>query len=410
MCGIAGLLGENINTTVMDKMLEIQKHRGPDNSSKWNNDAICLGHNRLSIIDLTENANQPFFSNDKRYVIVFNGEIYNYIELKSELKKLYDFKTSSDTEVLIAAYSFWGKDCLHKLNGMFSFAIWDTYDKSLFLARDRFGVKPLYYNHSNGVFRFASEIKTIHSSGIPKTPNESVWASYYVNGSYGLPNETFWEDVNQLPGGHSMTVKEQQVSIERWYIFEDEVKKYNFNTIEINANYTYNSLNKVFFSTKGTYFKGSVSRSIHNAIYIEPIDENSPLIDGLTNSFSKLNLSFEKRVGFTKNVTGILKGTANFIYEDTPIIDCVIIGHKKKNINKATILVISSAIKNNNSEVISAKSKQLPIYKRGDMLAHIVSLMKNIVVVGSHGKTTTTSLIASIFEETKLPTRVLRMC
>jgi len=95
------------------------------------------------------------------------------------------------------------------------------------------------------------------------------------------------------------------------------LKKYNFNTIEINVNYTYNSLNKVFFSTKGTYFKGSVSRSIHNAIYIEPIDENSPLIDGLTNRFSKLNLSFEKRVGFTKKITGILKGTANFIYEDT---------------------------------------------------------------------------------------------
>lgn len=227
MCGIAGFLGENMNTTVMDKMLEIQKHRGPDNSSKWNDDAICLGHNRLSIIDLTENANQPFFSNDKRFVIVFNGEIYNYIELKSELKEFYDFKTSSDTEVLVAAYSFWGKDCLHKLNGMFSFAIWDIYDKSLFLARDRFGVKPLYYSHSNGVFRFASEIKTIHVSGIPKIPNESVWASYYVNGSYGLPNETFWEDVSQLPGGHSMTVKEQQVSIERWYIFEDEVKKYN---------------------------------------------------------------------------------------------------------------------------------------------------------------------------------------
>ena len=95
------------------------------------------------------------------------------------------------------------------------------------------------------------------------------------------------------------------------------LKKYNFNTIEINANYTYNSLNKVFFSTKGTYFKGSVSRSIHNTIYIEPIDENSPSIDGFTNSFSKLNLSFEKRVGFTKKIIGILKGTTNFIYEDT---------------------------------------------------------------------------------------------
>jgi len=238
MCGIAGLLGENIDTTIMDKMLEIQEHRGPDNSSKWNDNSICLGHNRLSIIDLSEIANQPFFSNDKRYVIVFNGEIYNYIELKSELKEFYDFKTSSDTEVLIAAYSFWGKDCLHKLNGMFSFAIWDTYDKTLFLARDRFGVKPLYYNFSNDIFTFASEIKTIHVSGITKQPKETVWASYFAYGCYGMPNETFWEGVEQLPGSHCMIVKNKKVQIYRWYIFEDEIKKYkkkeDFNSVKIN--------------------------------------------------------------------------------------------------------------------------------------------------------------------------------
>ena len=238
MCGIIGLLGENIDTTVMDKMLEIQKHRGPDHSSKWNDNFICLGHNRLSIIDLSEKSNQPFFSNDKRYVIVFNGEIYNYIELKSELKEFYDFKTSSDTEVLIAAYSLWGKDCLPKLNGMFSFAIWDTYDKTLFLARDRFGVKPLYYSLSNGVFTFASEIKTIHVSGITKQPNETVWASYFAYGSYGKPNETFWQSVEQLPGGHCMIVKNKQVQIYRWYMFEREIKKYqkkeDFNTVKSN--------------------------------------------------------------------------------------------------------------------------------------------------------------------------------
>ena len=238
MCGIAGLLGENIDTTIMDKMLEIQEHRGPDNSSKWNDNSICLGHNRLSIIDLSEIANQPFFSNDKRYVIVFNGEIYNYIELKSDLKEFYDFKTSSDTEVLIAAYSFWGKDCLHKLNGMFSFAIWDTYDKTLFLARDRFGVKPLYYNFSDDTFTFASEIKTIHVSGITKQPKETVWASYFAYGCYGMPNETFWEGVEQLPGSHCMIVKNKKVQIYRWYIFEDEIKKYkkkeDFNSVKIN--------------------------------------------------------------------------------------------------------------------------------------------------------------------------------
>ena len=137
MCGIFGFIG--VDKFDSAKVLESIKHRGPDNQNHFQNEKIYLGHTRLSIQDLSEYGNQPMFSADGRYVIVFNGEIYNYIELKSELEKFYDFKTSSDTEVLIAAYSFWGKGCLHKLNGMFSFAIWDTYDKSLFLARDRFG-------------------------------------------------------------------------------------------------------------------------------------------------------------------------------------------------------------------------------------------------------------------------------
>ena len=241
MCGIAGIYGGNIDLGRMDKMLDIQKHRGPDNASKWHDDSICLGHNRLSIIDLSEEANQPFVSNDNRYILVFNGEIYNYLELKIELEQHYNFKTNSDTEVLIAAFLHWGKDCLPKLNGMFAFAIWDTQKKSLFAARDRFGVKPLYYNFSKGVFTFASEIKTIHTSGIPKIPNESVWASYFAYGSYGVMlNETFWEGIHQLPGSHFMTVIDGVISIKKWYFFEDEVKKYsrNENYETVKSNYT----------------------------------------------------------------------------------------------------------------------------------------------------------------------------
>ncbi|GGG99529.1 asparagine synthetase B [Polaribacter pacificus] len=224
MCGISGIIGSGFNRDLLSKMIEIQQHRGPDSSGEYVRDGACLGHNRLSIIDLSEAANQPFFDTTERYIIVFNGEIYNYLELKSELE--YNFKTNSDTEVLLAAYIKWGKDCLHKLNGMFSFAIWDSTEKKLFAARDRFGVKPLYYHHSEETFYFASEIKTLHAAGVQKAPNEKVWASYFVYGSYGMPNETFWKDIHQLPGGHWLEFENNQIKIEKWYVFEEEIKKY----------------------------------------------------------------------------------------------------------------------------------------------------------------------------------------
>ena len=145
MCGIAGILGKNAKSNLIDDMLTVQHHRGPDYKGKWLEEGVALGHNRLSIIDLSNSANQPFFDKTKRYSIVFNGEIYNYIELRERLKSSYNFQTTSDTEVLLAAFIFWGKDCLKHLNGMFSFAIYDSRSKSLFAARDRFGVKPLYY-------------------------------------------------------------------------------------------------------------------------------------------------------------------------------------------------------------------------------------------------------------------------
>ena len=110
MCGIAGILGDNAKSNTIDNMLTVQHHRGPDYTGKWLESGIALGHNRLSIIDLSNSANQPFFDKTKRYVIVFNGEIYNYIELKEKLKSSYEFQTAGDTEVLLAAFIFWGKD------------------------------------------------------------------------------------------------------------------------------------------------------------------------------------------------------------------------------------------------------------------------------------------------------------
>ncbi|MBA4277629.1 asparagine synthase (glutamine-hydrolyzing) [Flavobacterium sp.] len=207
MCGIAGIIGD-YNEGQLDAMLASQHHRGPDATGKYlDSKYAALGHNRLAIIDLSVQSNQPFVDNSGRYLIVFNGEIYNYIELKADLQSQYDFKTESDTEVLLAAFIIYGASCLGKCNGMFAFTIWDNQEKKLFAARDRFGVKPFYYAFKNQTLYFSSEIKALHAAGIPKIPNEQVWASYFAYGSYGMPDETFWSGIAQLPGGHFMEVE-----------------------------------------------------------------------------------------------------------------------------------------------------------------------------------------------------------
>ncbi len=225
MCGIAGIIGVKQSSELLEKMLEAQGHRGPDFTGMFfDGNRNALGHNRLSILDLSEASNQPFYSEDQRFVLVFNGEIYNYLELKKELENEFTFHTSSDTEVLLKAYEKWGVECLNKFNGMFSFAIWDRKKESLFAARDRFGVKPFFFHNEDEKLIFASEIPAIFKSGVKKKPNQKVWASFFSNGSYGLPNETFWEGVNQLPGGHFLQFESGNLTIKKWYSFKDRVE------------------------------------------------------------------------------------------------------------------------------------------------------------------------------------------
>lgn len=226
MCGIVGIIGQKATKNNISQMLETQKHRGPDFMDYYcEENKIALGHNRLSIIDLSSNANQPFTSDCGNYVLTFNGEIYNYIELRNELQSKYHFRTQSDTEVLLNAYKEWGENCLEKFNGMFSFAIWNKNEQLLFAARDRFGVKPFYYFIDNDTFGFASEINSIHSTGVAKRPNDKVWLNFFSEGSYGLPNETFWQNIHQLPGGHFLIFKNNSLQIKKWYFFEDRILK-----------------------------------------------------------------------------------------------------------------------------------------------------------------------------------------
>jgi asparagine synthase (glutamine-hydrolysing) len=167
MCGIAGII-ENTGTpdpSLIHRMTQAIQHRGPDAEGFFHDNGISLGHLRLSIIDLSSAANQPFPDHTGRYCIVFNGEIYNYKEIKAKIPD-YPFHTTSDTEVLVAAYAKWGVDCLGHLRGMFAFAIWDKQEKELFIARDPMGVKPLYYFLDDHRLIFASEVRGILATGL----------------------------------------------------------------------------------------------------------------------------------------------------------------------------------------------------------------------------------------------------
>ncbi len=232
MCGIVGIISPHsplVQTSHLQLMMNALQHRGPDGEGKWVNDdaTVAFGHRRLSIIDLSRNASQPFHY--LHYTIVFNGEIYNYIELKDELVKHgYTFSTTSDTEVIPAAFDCWGKDCLHHFDGMFAFALYNNNSKEVFIARDRFGEKPLYYHaayQQRGKFErfvFASEMKALWALGIEKNLNGTMMLNYITLGYLQNPlkkTQTFFNNILSLPPGHYLTVQPSlgKVQMKKWY-------------------------------------------------------------------------------------------------------------------------------------------------------------------------------------------------
>ncbi|HET7563550.1 MAG TPA: asparagine synthase (glutamine-hydrolyzing), partial [Gemmatimonadaceae bacterium] len=225
MCGIAGLFGRGWEPAQLDAMITRQRHRGPDASGTHcdSSGLAALGHNRLSIIDLSDAGAQPMFSHDGRLCIVFNGEIYNYLELRAELHD-YPFRSRSDTEVVLAAYERWGDACLDRFIGMFAFLIWDAREQRIFAARDRFGVKPMYYHQrADGALAVASEIGTLRAGGIPMEPDEVTWANYLVHGIHEHTSRTFWHGVQALPAGHTLTWHDGQLRIAKWYDLAERV-------------------------------------------------------------------------------------------------------------------------------------------------------------------------------------------
>ena len=221
MCGIAGILNTKLNNYPgleihLHVMNKIQAHRGPDDDRVWTHaqGVVGLAHRRLSIIDL-KTGSQPM-TDSVNNTICYNGEIYNYIELREQLQESYSFKTTSDTEVILAAYQKWGVDCVNHLRGMFSFAIWDEFKRQLFCARDRFGIKPFYYTVANGVFYFASEAKTLLPF-LPSIETDLDGLKDYFVFQLCLGDKTLFKDVKQLLPAHTLVVKNGQVEVKRYW-------------------------------------------------------------------------------------------------------------------------------------------------------------------------------------------------
>lgn len=220
MCGICGIVHFNeaeIQPSALTTMMQLMKHRGPDDEDTFIHERIGLGHVRLSIIDLSADGKQPMHCSDSRYTIVYNGEIYNYLELKQELGSYFRFRTATDTEVLLNAWKKWGADCLDHLNGMFAFVIYDRLNKTTFLARDRFGIKPLYYYHDHDRLIFASEIKPILSQLTTVSQNDDMLYDFLVHDRVQHTAHTFFGGVKMLPPGHRMQLSGDSMSISRWY-------------------------------------------------------------------------------------------------------------------------------------------------------------------------------------------------
>ena len=232
MCGIVGFYGEQKNKeNIIKKMADRIKHRGPDGEGYYTNEKIALGHRRLSIIDLA-GGTQPMFTEDKKLVVVFNGEIYNYIELRDELKeKNYEFKTNSDTEVLLYGYREWKEELPKKLRGMFAFAIWDNENEKLFCARDHFGIKPFYYYMKTKESReiaFASEIKAfLEYPDFEKKLNKKLIGPY-LSFSFTPTDETLFEGVYRLLPGTSLSVDANGVKINEFYAVNFDEKECQF--------------------------------------------------------------------------------------------------------------------------------------------------------------------------------------
>ncbi len=306
MCGIAGIIGKKPNKQLyknIKKILKEIKHRGPDGSGyfldKDNN--LALGNTRLSIQDISSNAAQPFHSKCKRFVIVFNGEIYNFKDLKRDLLE-YDFKSNSDTEVLLYSYIKYGYNCLDKLKGFFAFAIWDKKNKTLFCARDKFGVKPFYYYKDENKFIFCSEIKPILNNKVNYLPNLNAINAYLTSEYYENVEHTFFKNIYKLNPGHILLYKNHKIYKKPYWDFRANLSKINLpKSIIEQKKYIYEKIDKAVKLSLVSDANVSIAASggLDSSILFYHVKKNYGKISELVSfKFNDKNYSEEKYVNF----------------------------------------------------------------------------------------------------------------
>lgn len=228
MCGISGVVSSSPAEAsalkeVVERMTRAIAHRGPDGMGHYADEQAALGHRRLAILDLSDAAAQPMCSDDGALVLVFNGEIYNFIELRAELKALgHVFTSSGDTEVLLKAYQQWGADCVQRFNGMWAFAVWDRRDRTLFLSRDRLGVKPLYYTERGGRLYFASEVVALRAVLELRDANAAKLHDYLAFGYRTNDGETLFADVKELKPGHNLCWRAGRTAHSRYWALPEQ--------------------------------------------------------------------------------------------------------------------------------------------------------------------------------------------
>ena len=299
MCGITGILNrnnQNIESQDLVTMLDKIKHRGPDAEGIYIHKNLGLGHRRLSIIDTSVRANQPFFYNDD-LVLVFNGTIYNFVELREELLAFgYHFITNSDTEVLLFSYLHWGEDCVKKFNGMWAFAIHDKINNKLFCSRDHFGIKPFFYFIDDEMFIFSSEIKPILSIRENKKANLNSILQYLTFKNSDYQNESFFENIVKLPPSHNLSF-----DLER-----NEVLTYKYYEISYQEEFSKLSLEDTV-TTIDAEFKKALKIRLRSDLKI-----GSSLSGGLDSSYIAKEVSLnQKENNSLQDFTSITVGSVN---------------------------------------------------------------------------------------------------
>lgn len=223
MCGIAGIIrkpGDRVDREAILKAANLLRRRGPDDQGFWIRENVGFGHRRLAIIDTSQGGKQPMVTPDGRFVLVFNGELYNYKELRNEIGDFYSWQGESDSEVVLAAYVRWGPDCLLRFHGMFAFTIWDERERRLFGARDRMGVKPFYYHNGPKAFTFASRPRALFTL-LPAISTEFDWQGlrFYLEGGYFPGHHSVYGAVRKLPPAHYFELREGEFVLRRYWDF-----------------------------------------------------------------------------------------------------------------------------------------------------------------------------------------------